>query len=213
MSIGQTRRTPENPINHRHEKHEMILRQGHLQPGIMVSIDQYISAIPGRLEHTRGKETKKEKYVGGTIFCDSLRAGDTIQAKRLLESMSASCGVRIKGYHADNVPFDSNEFKQELPSKNQTITLPGTGAHHQNGVAERAIRTVTSWARTMLQHMILHWPEMAELTLWPFALAHATYVWNILLSRETLIAPIEMFSSSKADCSELFTYGVALLTC
>jgi hypothetical protein len=78
----------------------------------------------------------------------SLQAGDTIQAKRLFESMAASCGARIKGYHADNVPIYSNEFKQELTSKKQTITLSGTGAHHQNGVAERAIRTVTSWART-----------------------------------------------------------------
>jgi hypothetical protein len=116
----QTHRTPEKPINHRHEKHEMILRQGHLQPGIMVSIDQYISAIPGRLEHTRGNEAKKEQYVGGIIFCDhaskliwvkhqvSLRAGDTIQAKRFFESKAASCGVNIKGYHADNVPFDLN---------------------------------------------------------------------------------------------------------
>jgi hypothetical protein len=81
--------------------------------------------------------------------------------------------------------------------------LSGTGAHHQNGIDEHAIRTVTSWASTMLLHMILHWPEMADLTLWPFAPAHATYVWNILPRRETLIAPSEVFSSSKADCSEL----------
>jgi hypothetical protein len=46
------------------------------------------------------------------------------------------------------------------------------GAHHQNGVAERAIQTVTWWARAMLLHSILMWPDQADLSLWPFALNH-----------------------------------------
>jgi hypothetical protein len=35
------------------------LSQGNMQPGTKVSIDQYISGLPGRLTHTRGKEDKK----------------------------------------------------------------------------------------------------------------------------------------------------------
>jgi hypothetical protein len=52
-----------------------------------------VSAVPGRLPHTSGKEPSKLKYNGGTIFVDhassfiylvnetSLRAGETLQAK------------------------------------------------------------------------------------------------------------------------------------
>jgi hypothetical protein len=49
---------------------EMAIQKGNLQPGEMVSIDQYISSIPGRLPNTCGKESKKEKFIGGTLFED-----------------------------------------------------------------------------------------------------------------------------------------------
>lgn len=172
----QSRRTPESGQT-KGINREMTLKQGHPEPGQVVSIDQYMSAIPGRLPNTKGKESKKDRYVGGTIFCDhaskliwvshqvSLRAGDI--AKRLFVSMASSCSVMIKLYHADNVPFESNEIKRELISKNQEMSLSGTGAHHQNGVAERAIRTGSSWARPIILHMVMHWPEMADLSLWP----------------------------------------------
>jgi hypothetical protein len=35
------------------------LSQGDIQPGTKVSVDQYISGLPGHLTHTRGKEDKK----------------------------------------------------------------------------------------------------------------------------------------------------------
>ena len=137
----------------------MRLCQNQLLPGAKVSIDQYISTVPGRLAHTKGKELKREKYVGGTIFVDhcssyihasnqvTLRAGDTVQAKQTFENFATSCGVSIKSYRADNVPFASKEFKTHLELHNQIIDFSGTGAHHQNGVAERAIQTVAKWAR------------------------------------------------------------------
>jgi hypothetical protein len=80
----------------------------------------------------------------------SLRAGETVVAKRKFEWMAAEEGIRIKGYHADRVPFDSQEFRLGIESKQQMLVLSGTGAHHQNGVAERAIRTVVAWARAMM---------------------------------------------------------------
>ena len=48
----------------------MKLKQGHLSPGHSVSIDEYISRTPDRLPHTKGREKKKFKYSGGTIFLD-----------------------------------------------------------------------------------------------------------------------------------------------
>jgi transposase InsO family protein len=90
--------------------------------------------------------------------------------------------VQIKSFRADNAPFNAAEFKNDLENKGQTISFSGVGAHHQNGAAERAIKTTTSWARTMMLHAILHWPEQTTLDLWPFAMDHAVYCWNHLPS-------------------------------
>jgi hypothetical protein len=46
------------------------LSQGDLTPGQWVSMDQYMSALHGRLPHAKGKEPKSKKYAGGTIFHD-----------------------------------------------------------------------------------------------------------------------------------------------
>ena len=129
-----------------------------LKPGDMVSMDQYISGLHGRLPHTKGKEAKSKKYTGGTLFVDhasgliyhqnqvSLRSGESIKGKNEFERFSLQNGVRIKAYRADNHPFNSVEFRQDFENKNQAISFSGVGAHHQNGVAERSIQTVTSWA-------------------------------------------------------------------
>jgi hypothetical protein len=49
----------------------------------------------------------------------------------------------------------------------------------------------------MLLHSILHWPEVADLKLWPFALDHAIFLWNNMPHRDTCLAPIEVFTSTK----------------
>jgi hypothetical protein len=175
----------------------------------MVSIDQYVSAALGLLLGSNGKEPKKDKYCGSTLFVDhasgkifgnhqvSLRAGETVLSKRKFEWLSAEEGVRIKGYHVDNDPFDSQEFRADVESKQQKLVLSGTGAHHQNGVSERSVRTVVTWARTMMLNAILHWSERADLSLWPFALDYAIFVWNTLPNRKTQWSPNVVFSSSR----------------
>ena len=47
----------------------------------------------------------------------------------------------------------------ELLKKQQNIRFSGAGASHQNGAAERAIKTVVTMARTMLMHTELRCPE------------------------------------------------------
>jgi hypothetical protein len=166
----------------------MLTKCDNLDLGQMVSASQYKGSTPGRLMHTKGKKPKKDKYTGGTIFVDhasglifvrnqvSLRAGETVVSKKAFELLATSFGVTIKGYMADNLPIDSNEFKVDLLAKNQVLELSGVGAHHQNGVAKRAIKTVTSLARSMLLHMTFHWPSQTDLQLWPFVLDHAVFL-------------------------------------
>ncbi|MHA7927723.1 MAG: hypothetical protein ACX936_21195, partial [Marinobacter sp.] len=190
----------------------MAIRQGDLMPGDRVSVDSYISALPGRLPHTKGKEKPKQKYNGGTIFCDhasgvlflvnqvSLRAGETCQAKLRFEQWARSHNVpRIAGYRADNVPFSQGAFIDNVRLQGQSMEYSGANAHHQNAVAERSIQTVTNWARTMLLHCAIHWPDQADLTLWPFAMEHAVYIWNHLPRRDSRLSPLEIFSQTRAD--------------
>ena len=204
----QTRRTPNQ--DHFIRDFDMAIRANDLQPGDKVSIDSYVSYAPGRLPQTYGKEPPTNQYSGGTIFYDhataaifvknqvSLRAGETLQAKIEFERWARENNVpNIRSFRSDNMPFDSEVWKIDLRSKNQTIDFSGVGAHHQNAVAERAIQTVVKWARTMLLHHLLHWPTEAQTDLWPFALEHAVYIWNHLPRRDTKIAPLELFARAR----------------
>ena len=139
-------------------------------PGDEVSCDQFVSGLPGRLPHTKGKERPSERYHGGTIFVDnfsskvfikcqvSLRTGETLQAKDAFESDALRHNVRIKSYRCDNHPFRSQEFMDDLEAKGQTATYCGVGAHHQNAIAERSIKTISQWSRAMMMNQLLYWP-------------------------------------------------------
>ena len=195
--------------------HEQLLKIGDLKPGSCVSIDQYESAVRGRLPNSRGKESFGTKYAGGTIFCDhasgfiqcfhqvSLRASDTLISKRAFERIAKTCGKQILKYHGDNGTFKSKEFTDTVAEAEQDMKLSGVGAHHQNGVAERAIRTVTERARAMMQHAYLHWPEEFNVDLWPFALDHACWMYNHTPHRSHGWAPIEIFCGSSVACQHL----------
>jgi hypothetical protein len=186
----------------------MALSRDHLQPGDAVSVDQYIVSEKGRLLRSFGKEKPSNKYSGGTIYVDhasgkiflhhqvSLRAGETLVGKRIFEREAHQCGFRVKKYHGDNGIFSSNEFRSDCLHKDQILDFSGVGAQHQNGRAERAIRTITSLARAMMIHSALHWPDVHDLSLWPMAMDHAVYIWNHLPSADGLSAE-EKFSKTK----------------
>jgi hypothetical protein len=165
--------------------------------------DQYMSGLPGRLPTTFGKENPKKKYTGGTIFVDgktgfihhhqqvSIRVGETLQGKNRFKKGSAQFDVQIKSFRADKAPFSAAKFKNYLENKGQTISFSGVGAHHQNGAAERASKTINYWAQTMMLHTILHWPEQTTLNMWPFTMDHAVNCWNHLPSKNDRISPLE----------------------
>jgi hypothetical protein len=178
-------------------------------PGDVVHLDQYMYGLPGRLPHTYGKEKPKVRFTGGTIFIDektgfihhhhqvSLRVGETLKGKNMFEKGASQLEVYIRTFKADKAPFSSVEFNTYVANKGQEITFSGVGAHHQNGVAERAIKTIISWARTMMLHAILHWPEQTTLDLWPFTMDHAAYCRKHLPNKAERIAPLEAFTGAQ----------------
>ena len=187
----------------------------HLAPGQCISVDQYEYSVLGRRTSSRGGGTPSSKFVGGTIFVDhmsrfihaehqlSLRTRDTILGKRNFERSIRTMGVRAQAYHGDNGVFNSTEFQQELELSGQTMTFSGVGAHHQNGIAERAIQIVVEIARSMMQHASLHWPGEFDEELWPLALDYAVWLWNNTPIQGCGLSPAELISGTRTDHSHL----------
>ena len=210
----QTRR-PEGTVKQtiRDEK-DGNLKKGILRPGSMISSDQFVSSLPGRLPNTYGREKDSEKYVGGTIFIDeasgyfsvhnqvSLNAEETIRSKHSFEREAIRHGVPVLGYRADNGIYRSEKFRGDLKHFGQTIQFCGVGAHHHNGVAERGIRTVSTAARAIMLHAMIHWPEHVSLDLWPFAIKYAVYLWN-RIPNDSGLSPMELFYDTKSDHQQL----------
>ena len=141
---------------------EKELKKDHLIPGQIVPSDNYISRSPGRLYHTKGKSDPYDMFSGVCVFIYNasgyvsinhqvyINATENFKARLTFEREAQSQGVVIKGYHTDNGIFNSSEFMEELLKKQQKIRFSGAGASHQNGAAERAIKTVVTMASTML---------------------------------------------------------------
>jgi hypothetical protein len=127
----------------------------------------------------------------------SLRVGETLKGKNMFEKGAAQFNVKIRKFKADHLLFSSVEFKNNITNKRQDINFLGVGAHHQKGVVERAIKTITSWACTIMLHIILHWPGQTTLDLWPFYMDHMGYRWNNIPSKAGIIVPLEAFTGSQ----------------
>ena len=66
-------------------------------------------------------------------------------------------------YMSDNgKAFTSKDFVEHLSKFYQISKFAGVGAHHHNAIAERAIRTIMSIARTMMIHSGIHWPDVSD---------------------------------------------------
>ena len=126
-----------------------------------------MSAVPGRLEHTYGRE--QQGYICGTLFVDhatgkvfnfcqlSNNAQETTISKYKLERLAQNEGFTIKKYHSDNGVFTLKDFKDDCEKLEQDIDFIGVGAEHQNGIAEQNIKTVSTWARANMLHIAYHW--------------------------------------------------------
>ena len=154
------------------------------KPGGVVGVDHLISAQPGLVPQAKGSLTRARIWAA-TIFIDyatgfvhvglmSDESGDlTLEAKHNFEHLCATRGIKVKAYHADNGRFAEKTFLSDVKRRLQRITFCGVGAHHQNGIAESAIKRLTLVSRTLLVHAQYHWPEFITTMLWPFALKTA----------------------------------------
>ena len=186
------------------------LRDNTLQIGEETSVDHMVSSVPGRTYRGYGKGHKTEMFKGSALFVDnasghtfvqhqkSLNTHETLRAKEAYEANCRDLGVVPQRYRSDNAAiFHSHEYKKHLESFSQTQKYAGVGQHHANGIVEKAIQDIQSTARTMLIHLAIHWPEQADLSLWPMAIDHAVFIHNHLPNPATGLSPMDKFSRQR----------------
>jgi hypothetical protein len=76
----------------------------------------------------------------------------------------------------------------------QVMRFAGVGAHHHNGIAECSIGMIMVMACTMMLHAVIHWPDSADPTLWPMAVAYAVFLYNHVPNETTGISPNDLFT-------------------
>ncbi len=92
----------------------------------------------------------------------------------------------------DNGIFASKDFRSSCLQQKQRMKFCGVNAHHQNGIAERHIRSITERARTMLIHAMISWPDIITEHLWPYAFRLAVDLHNNT-PNSTGLTPEEIF--------------------
>ena len=214
------RRTTHGKRTQPNEERDGALKAEHLGPGVRVSVDHFESRLLGRTRDSYGKPSSA-KYKGGCIFVDhgtgyvhvehqlGFSAVETIRAKQSFESMAFEHGVVVQSYLTDSGAFKANAFVQQIRDHGQHIRYCGTNAHHQNGVAERSIRTVSNMARAMLLHSAAHWKSGVDSSLWPMAVTYAVYIYNNTPNAQNL-CPADLFTGSTVPrhrLRDLHTWG------
>jgi hypothetical protein len=182
------------------------LKAEDLKPGVRVSVDHFESRLLGRTFDSYGKASSTT-YKGGCIFVDhstgylhveaqlGFSAVETIRAKQAFEQMALQHGVVVESYLTDSGAFKANAFVQHIRTHAQHIRYCGANAHHKNGVAERAVQSVSNMARAMLLHASAHWKNGIDSSLWPMAVKYATHLYNHLPNAQGL-CPADLFTGS-----------------
>ena len=93
----------------------------------------------------------------------------------------------------------SKSYTARLSNSSQIQQFAGVGAHHHNGVAEKAIQTIMSIARTIMLHSAIQWPEVSDPSLWPMAVQYATYLYNKVPDPSTGLCPDDLITRTRWD--------------
>jgi hypothetical protein len=111
-------------------------------------------------------------------FQESKTTSEACQSKCDYEKFAQQYQVTVKSYHADNGPFRSETFQKAIDNKNQHLNVSGVNAQWQNSLVEPSNGTICAAARSMLNHRISKWDKTITSEIWPFAIQHATIIYN-----------------------------------
>ena len=88
-----------------------------------------------------------DDHASGKVFnfCQvSTGAAEIAESKHTVEYFTQDEGFKIKLCHSDNGIFSLAEFTSDCEKLDQKTNYSGVGAQHQNGLAERNIKTIVS---------------------------------------------------------------------
>ena len=136
-----------------------IIGHTHDKPGLGISVDHVEAGQPGLLWQTKGIATNHHyKYFSlyvnhasqflYSFFQEGKTAAETLKGKHAFEAFALSKGIQIHHIHMDNGVFNSDVYKTDVTSQNQSISFCGVNAHWQNGII-----VICATARTMLLHI------------------------------------------------------------
>ena len=170
----------------------------------------------GKIVQFKGKDQRRKHVLWRSHHCRSLikqrfvhfqkrlTSQETLEGKEEYERYCLDNGVLSQKYLTDTgSAFTSNDFTKHLLELKQEIRFTGVGAHHQNAPAECHIGIIMKMARTMMIHVAIHWPAMADPVLLPMAVNHATYLFNHLPDETTGFSPHDKFSRTRWYLSKL----------
>ena len=131
------------------------------------------------------------------VFQQHLNTHETLKAKQDFKLKCKDAGVIPLEYISRNGSlFTSKSYAAHLSNFSQIQHFVGVGAHHHNGVAEKAIQTIISIARHMMLPSAIHWPEVSDPSLWPMAVQYATYLYNKVPDPSTGFCPDDLFTKT-----------------
>ena len=134
-----------------------------------------------------------------------LKSDATQATKDFLRFIERQAGVKeqdIRIVRSDNgTEFLNKDFRRLVHHKGYLHQLTNAYSSHQNGVAERSIRTITEAACAMLIESRL--PH----DLWDYALAHAAFVRNRIPRSGEDITPYEKLFNRRPNVAGLAIFG------
>ena len=161
--FGAQHRTNWRFKSSKHGTKSSLRKEDLTEPGKCVGVDQLILAHPGLITQEKGNLTRGRIWAC-TIFVDyctndffvalmrDLTTESTLVSMKEFAHRCAVRGIKVKHYHADNGRFAKPAWVNECKRCHQDLIFFGVGAHHQNGIAEHAIKDVTLISRTILLH-------------------------------------------------------------
>jgi hypothetical protein len=104
------------------------------------------------------------------------------------------------------VDYKANAFLKHIHETHRLLRFCRTNAHHQNGVAERAIQSISNMARAMILHAIIHWKDGVGASLWPQSVTYATNTYN--KTPKYGVCPADIFTGSAVSRHRLIDLHV-----
>jgi hypothetical protein len=202
--VKAKRRSRKSSLQTKTAERDGALKTVNLKVGARVSLDHFESRLLGRTYDSYGKPSSN-KFKGGELYVEHA-SGEIICGKQSFEKMCMDNGVVVQDYLTDSGTFKANNFFEHIKQTQQMMHFCCTNAHHQNGVAERAIHKISNMAIAMILHANMHWKDGIYSSLWPMAVNYAIHIYNNTPDKGA--TPADIFTGSTVPLHRLLDLNV-----